>query len=119
MERIPYPVDQAVAFLKDVRNLILVGEKAPVGFFAYPDKPGTLYQPGTRIHELTRAEHDPVYEGVISLDELRPHLLDEIEHFFDVYKMLEPGKDTETRGYEGAEAARAEIAACRARYTRT
>jgi acetolactate synthase-1/2/3 large subunit len=37
-----------------------VGAKAPVAFFAYPDKPGTLYQPGTRIHELARAEHDPV-----------------------------------------------------------
>jgi acetolactate synthase-1/2/3 large subunit len=60
VERIPYPVDQALAFLKDVRNIILVGAKAPVAFFAYPDKPGTLYQPGTRIHELARAEHDPV-----------------------------------------------------------
>jgi acetolactate synthase-1/2/3 large subunit len=61
VERIPYPVDQALAFLKDVRNIILVGAKAPVAFFAYPDKPGTLFQPGTRIHELARAEHDPVY----------------------------------------------------------
>ena len=60
VERIPYPVDQALAFLKEVRNIILVGAKAPVAFFAYPDKPGTLYQPGTRIHELARAEHDPV-----------------------------------------------------------
>src|SRR5262245_38753464 len=61
VERIPYPVDHAVAFLKELRNIILVGAKAPVAFFAYPDKPGTLYQPGTRIHELARAEHDPVY----------------------------------------------------------
>src|SRR5262249_61330371 len=60
VERIPYPVDQALTFLKDVRNIILVGAKAPVAFFAYPDKPGTLYQPGTRIHELARAEHDPI-----------------------------------------------------------
>ena len=61
VERIPYPVDLALAFLKELRNIILVGAKAPVAFFAYPDKPGTLYQPGTRIHELARAEHDPVY----------------------------------------------------------
>ena len=40
----------------------------------------------------------------------------EIKHFFDVYKMLEPGKDTATRGYEGHAAALAEIKACRARY---
>ena len=35
----------------------------------------------------------------------RPHLLDEIEHFFDVYKMLEPDKNTTTRGFEGRDAA--------------
>ena len=39
------------------------------------------------------------------LAELRPHLLDEIEHFFNVYKMLEPDARTQTRGYEGRAAA--------------
>ena len=34
IERLPYPVDQALAVLKDVRHLILVGAKAPVAFFA-------------------------------------------------------------------------------------
>jgi acetolactate synthase I/II/III large subunit len=61
VERIPYPVDQAIAALQDVRNLILVGAKAPVAFFAYPDKQSTLFRPGTRIHELARAEQDVVY----------------------------------------------------------
>jgi inorganic pyrophosphatase len=82
----------------------------PIGVFWMDDEKG----PDAKI--ICVPEHDPVYEGVTTLQELRPHLLDEIEHFFDVYKMLEPGKDTETRGYEGADAARAEIAACRARY---
>jgi inorganic pyrophosphatase len=43
-------------------------------------------------------------------------LTDEIGHFFEVYKALEPGKDTDVRGWEGAEAARAEVVACRARF---
>src|SRR5262249_32657747 len=60
VERIPYPVDQAIAALQNVQNLILVGAKAPVAFFAYPDKPSTLFRPGTRIHELARAEQDVV-----------------------------------------------------------
>jgi inorganic pyrophosphatase len=46
----------------------------------------------------------------------RTHILDEIGHFFETYKALEPGKGTETRGWEGREAALAEIAASRARY---
>ena len=45
----------------------------------------------------------------------RPALLDEIEHFFDVYKMLEPEKNSATRGYEGRDAALREIADAKAR----
>ena len=37
--RIPYPIDAALALLKDFRALVLVGSKTPVGFFAYPGKP--------------------------------------------------------------------------------
>ncbi len=61
IERIPYPIDQAVDLLNDVENIILVGARAPVGFFAYPGKPGMLYQPGTRIHELVSADGDIPY----------------------------------------------------------
>jgi inorganic pyrophosphatase len=58
---------------------------------------------------------DPVYEHVDDIAQLRQALVDEIEHFFEVYKMLEPGKETATRGYEGKEAARREIDAARRR----
>jgi acetolactate synthase-1/2/3 large subunit len=61
VERIPYPIDQAVDMLKDVDNIILVGATAPVGFFAYPGKPGTLFHPGTRIHQLAGADGDIAY----------------------------------------------------------
>jgi len=61
IERIPYPIDQAIDLLKDVENIILIGAKAPVGFFAYPGQPGKLYQPGTRIHELVSADGDIPY----------------------------------------------------------
>jgi acetolactate synthase I/II/III large subunit len=58
VRRVPYPVDQAVAAFDDVQNIILVGAKPPVAFFAYPDKPSRLSPPGTRIHELARADED-------------------------------------------------------------
>jgi acetolactate synthase-1/2/3 large subunit len=61
VDRIPYPIDQAIELLKDVENIILVGARAPVGFFAYPDKPGKLFRPGTRIHELAGADGDIPY----------------------------------------------------------
>ena len=60
--------------------------------------------------------HDPNYEQVHDLTDLPPRLLDEIEHFFDVYKMLEPEKNSTTRGYEGRDAAYGEIEASRLRF---
>jgi acetolactate synthase-1/2/3 large subunit len=59
--RIPYPIDQAICMLKGFSNIILVGAKPPTAFFAYPGKPSLLYQPGTRIHELARADQDITY----------------------------------------------------------
>ena len=60
---------------------------------------------------------DPRWSHVQTMDDLPEHLAEEIEHFFEVYKMIEPGKHSTTRGWEGADAAIAEIAACRARAT--
>jgi len=42
----------------------------------------------------------------------------EIEHFFQVYKALEPGKEVETARWTDRAAAEAEIDACRARLAR-
>jgi acetolactate synthase-1/2/3 large subunit len=61
VERIPYAVDQAVAALRPYGNLVLIGAKAPVAFFAYPNKPSMLWQPGVRIHELVRVDGDIEY----------------------------------------------------------
>jgi acetolactate synthase-1/2/3 large subunit len=60
IERLPYPVDQALAVLKDVRHLILVGAKAPVAFFAYPDKPSVLTPEGCQIHRLATIAEDSI-----------------------------------------------------------
>jgi inorganic pyrophosphatase len=51
---------------------------------------------------------DPYASEMHDLDDVPPHYLKEIEHFFRVYKDLE-GTTTETRGFENAAAARAAI----------
>jgi inorganic pyrophosphatase len=51
---------------------------------------------------------DPYSEGLAELGDVPPHYLKEIEHFFQVYKDLE-GTRTETKGFEGAAAARAAV----------
>jgi acetolactate synthase-1/2/3 large subunit len=61
VHRIPYPVDQAMASLADLRTIVLVGAAAPVAFFAYPRRPGRLYSPHTRILELASPSDDLHY----------------------------------------------------------
>jgi acetolactate synthase-1/2/3 large subunit len=58
IKRIPYPVDQAIAALAGVQHVVLVGAQKPVGFFAYPNKPSTMYPADADVHVLARAEHD-------------------------------------------------------------
>lgn len=82
----------------------------PVGVFWMTDDAG----PDAKI--ICVPHGDPRWDEVTDLDGLPEHLTDEIGHFFEVYKALEPGKYASVRGWEGAEAAVAEIEACRARH---
>jgi inorganic pyrophosphatase len=81
----------------------------PVGVFWMEDEKG----PDAKI--ICVPPWGPSWEQVNDLDGLPRHLLDEIEHFFDMYKTLEPGKSSSTAGYEGVQAAWREIQEARAR----
>ena len=67
---LPYPVDAAVSTLSDVDHLLLAGSKAPVAFFAYPDKPSVLSPPECEIHTLATTEEDVVRALQTLADEL-------------------------------------------------
>ncbi len=56
IDRIPYPLDQALASLAGIKHLILVGSTPPVAFFAYPGQPSHLYPADCQLHVLTRPE---------------------------------------------------------------
>ncbi len=66
---------------------------------------------------LCVAVGDPHQAHVESLDQVRPHRLVEIEHFFETYKLLEE-KETEVLGWRPAERAREVLLADRAAYER-
>ena len=59
IERVPYPVDQAVAALSGLKHVVLIGAGVPVGFFAYPGKPDKMAPPDCAVHVLARPEQDP------------------------------------------------------------
>jgi inorganic pyrophosphatase len=53
------------------------------------------------------ASHDIRKGRILDLSDVPGHLLNEIGHFFDIYKELEPGKSTDIRGWmDRAEAER-------------
>ena len=49
---------------------------------------------------LTVCTHDPRTASIRDLADVPRHLLNEIGHFFDIYKELEPGKSTDVRGWQ-------------------
>jgi inorganic pyrophosphatase len=58
---------------------------------------------------------DPSFERVGDVHDVNSELRDEIEHFFQRYKDLEPTKKTETRGWGNRSEAVAIVEAARAR----
>ncbi|MPY79111.1 MAG: acetolactate synthase large subunit [Actinophytocola sp.] len=57
-DRLGYLAEQAAYQLDGVKHLILVGARAPVTFFAYPDKSSDLVPEGAQVHTLADREHD-------------------------------------------------------------
>ena len=58
VERIPYFAEQATALLQPFENLILVGSKSPVSFFAYPGKASWLTPESCTTHLLAEVDQD-------------------------------------------------------------
>ncbi len=56
--RLPYAVDAAVKALAPYRRIVLVGTNRPVGFFAYPGKPGLLAPPDAELVSLASVGED-------------------------------------------------------------
>ncbi|MCY1283590.1 putative acetolactate synthase large subunit IlvX [compost metagenome] len=71
LERIPYFAEQIVAFLADVEQLILVGTKPPVSFFAYPGKRSWCTPESCSINYLSHPHEDAVAALVALADELK------------------------------------------------
>jgi len=64
---------------------------------------------------LAVPEHSPRYEQIQGLEDLPPHVLTEVQHFFEIYKELE-GKTVEMKGWQNLAEARTAIQKSRSRY---
>jgi inorganic pyrophosphatase len=77
----------------------------PVGVFWMHDEQG----PDAKI--LTVPANDPRHAHLRDLHDVPEYVRAEIAHFFDIYKQLEPGKDSDVRGWQDRAAAEEEITA--------
>ena len=84
-------------------------EAKPIGLFKMWDEKG----PDEKI--LCVPVEDPLWNHIETLDDVNPHLLKEIEHFFKIYKDLEK-KNTGVEGWRGLSAALKIIKEARQRY---
>jgi inorganic pyrophosphatase len=64
---------------------------------------------------LAVPNRNPRFDQIHTIDQVFPHKLREIEHFFSIYKELE-GKRTLMRGWLGPREAREAVRTCRERY---
>ena len=85
----------------------------PVGMLWMTDEKG----PDAKVLCVPAA--DVRWDAVRDVVQLPHEMLQEIKHFFDVYKMIEPAKTSTTGEWVGREAAWNEIAASRRRYAET
>ena len=58
VNRVPYPIDAALKVLAPFKRIVLIGARAPIGFFAYPGKPARLTREDAEIHTLAAAGTD-------------------------------------------------------------
>jgi len=77
----------------------------PIGLLEMEDESGV----DAKVVAVPLTKITPVYEKVESIDDLPPILLDQIRHFFEHYKDLEPGKWVKVSAWKGPEAAKEEI----------
>lgn len=82
----------------------------PVGVFWMSDEHG----PDAKL--LCVPDRDPRFEQYADIGDLPDLMLKEIWHFFDVYKDLEPGKSSSTRGWGDAAEARQVLSDAADRY---
>jgi inorganic pyrophosphatase len=65
----------------------------------------------TKVLAVPDKKVDPIFGLWESIDDVPKHILDVIEHFFNHYKELEPGKIVKTHGFKARAVAEKEVEA--------
>lgn len=99
--------------------LVLLEDPVYPGVWVEARPVGVLYmhdEAGEDAKIICVPPREPRWHGVTDIAELTPQLVAEIQHFFEVYKALEPDKYSSALGMAGREAAWREIEQAQANY---
>jgi inorganic pyrophosphatase len=99
--------------------LVLLEDPVYPGVWVQARPVGVLYmvdEAGDDAKLICVPPTEPRWQDVHDIADLTPQLVSEIQHFFEVYKALEPGKESSTGGLAGRSAAWAEIEESRTRF---
>lgn len=86
----------------------------PIGMLKMSDESG----PDAKILAVPRSKLSKFYDHIQSPDDVSPHLLNSIQHFFEHYKDLDEGKWVKVENWCGTQDAHDEISACIERYNK-
>ncbi|GAB6049894.1 inorganic diphosphatase [Hydrogenophilus islandicus] len=77
----------------------------PVGMLKMEDESGV----DAKVIAVPVSKLTPLYDSIQTLDDFPKLILEQVKHFFEHYKDLEPGKWVKVTGWGGIEEAKAEI----------
>jgi inorganic pyrophosphatase len=107
----------------DAVDILLIGEESllplsvvratPLGVLITEDEEGS----DSKIIALPSHKIDPAYSSMKQLSDVPKSILDKIQHFFEHYKELEPGKFVRVIGYDDDHAAKEKIKKAIDRYS--
>ncbi|MCM2477262.1 acetolactate synthase large subunit [Rhizobium sp. CG5] len=70
VDRVPYVIEKAVECFAQTEQVILIGAKAPVGFFAYPGKPSSMLPDSCAVLDMAPGAVDIAQAIVMLADAL-------------------------------------------------
>lgn len=105
------PVDVLVLTPAPILSGAII-EVRPIGLLKMTDESG----PDAKLLAVPKDKLCKLYENINSPDDVSPHTLATIKHFFEHYKDLDEGKWVKVEGWGDAKDAHAEIRASLERY---
>ena len=105
------PVDVLVITPTPIMSGSIIAVR-PIGMLQMTDESG----PDAKLLAVPKSKLTKIYDHINKPEDVSPHMLDSIKHFFEHYKDLDEGKWVKVENWQDAAAAKQEILSSLERY---